>query len=152
VFAIERSGPRRELARQLGADPVINPAAEDVVTRIRDLTSGDGVGTIVEASGHAPAVSQAFKYLRKGGRFFILGNVKAPLTIEAIPDIVTKEARIRGFHGRELWSTWERAEELAASGAIPFDKLITHRLPLEEFKQGFEASLSGQAGKVVFEL
>lgn len=152
VFAIEKHGFRQALARELGADPVLDSGAGDLVACLLDLTSGDGVGTVVDASGSAAAVAQGFKYLRKGGRFFLLGNVKEPLVIQAIPDIVVKEARVRGFHGRELWSTWERAEELAASGAIPFDRLITHRLPLERFEEGFQAALSGQAGKVVFEL
>ena len=42
------------------------------------------------------------------------------------------------------------AVKLVSSGAIPADKLITHRLPLSQFKEGVELVKSGDALKCVF--
>src|ERR1700736_2231702 len=68
VFATETNAQRREMARKMGADVVINPAGEDATGHILEDTGGTGVDVLLEMSGHPNAIRQVFKALRAGGR------------------------------------------------------------------------------------
>ena len=50
---------RRDLAKAMGAHVTFNPAEEDVVARVRDLTTGDGADLVCEMSGHPSGHAQA---------------------------------------------------------------------------------------------
>src|SRR5258705_11731241 len=73
VFATETNAHRREMAKQMGADVVINPAAEDAVKKILVETGGTGADVLLEMSGVPSALQQGFKALRGGGRASLLG-------------------------------------------------------------------------------
>src|ERR1700720_490742 len=64
VFATETNAHRREMAKQMGADVVINPAAEDAVKKIVAETGGTGGDVLLEMSGVPSAIQQGFKALR----------------------------------------------------------------------------------------
>ena len=57
---------------------------------------------------------------------------------------------IRGIYGREMFETWYRMAGLVHS-ALDLDPVITHRLPLADFRQGFEIMASGQSGKIILD-
>ena len=62
------------MAKDMGADKVLNPASEDVVKIILEATGGTGVDVLLEMSGHPAAIQQGFKALRAGGESFAAGN------------------------------------------------------------------------------
>src|SRR5271168_87292 len=66
VFATETNEQRREMAKKMGVDVVVNPAAEDAVKRIIGETGGTGVDVLLEMSGNPTAIQQGFKALRAG--------------------------------------------------------------------------------------
>ncbi|GAH25523.1 unnamed protein product, partial [marine sediment metagenome] len=59
---------RLSLAKELGADVVINPGKDDVIKKVKDLTDGLGCDVVLEASGASVAVEQAIEMLRRRGR------------------------------------------------------------------------------------
>ena len=59
-----------------------------------------------------------------------------------------KGVRVYGVTGRRLFETWYRLGGLFRAG-LDLGPIVTHRLPLEQFEQGFELIHSGQCGKVV---
>ena len=79
----------------------------------------------------------------------MIGNIKEPLILDGISDIVNKEATIRGLHGRELFKTWRLAESLLLSGKLKIDPVITHKFPLKQFNKGFQLAMNGKACKVL---
>jgi len=64
--------------------------------------------------------------------------------------IILKALTVRGVYGREMFETWRKMFGLIRAG-LDLEPLITHRLPLLDFADGFEAGLSGRAGKVVLD-
>jgi threonine 3-dehydrogenase len=62
--------------------------------------------------------------------------------------IILKALTIKGVYGREMFETWRKMFGLIRGG-LDLEPLITHRLDAKDFRQGFDAALSGQAGKVV---
>src|SRR6201988_4619326 len=76
IFATETNAERRAMAKKMGADVVINPAAEDAVKRILGETGGTGVDVLLEMSGVPSAIQEGFKALRAGGRASLPGMPK----------------------------------------------------------------------------
>jgi (R,R)-butanediol dehydrogenase / meso-butanediol dehydrogenase / diacetyl reductase len=73
VIAIDVDPERLENARELGADHVVNAADEDAVSRVKDLTRGEGAPVVIEASGAPRSPDEAVKMARRGGRVVIVG-------------------------------------------------------------------------------
>ena len=50
---------------------------------------------------------------------------------------------IRGIYGREMFETWHKMIAMLQSG-LDVRKVITHRLPARDFRQGFEIMRAGR--------
>lgn len=150
VIGIDISGFRLSGAKSMGATHVLDSNSDDIVKAVLDLTDGYGADSIIEASGHVGAIKTAFKYLRKGGRFGMIGLPTKPIELELGSDIVFKEAKVFGIHGRKMFETWRGMEEALASGKLNVAPVLTHEMPLESYAEGIELARSGQANKVIF--
>ena len=53
VIGVEMSAGRIDLARQCGVEQTIDAAREDAAERIRELTGGEGVATVIDTTGDA---------------------------------------------------------------------------------------------------
>ncbi|MBZ5703061.1 MAG: L-threonine 3-dehydrogenase [Acidobacteriia bacterium] len=149
VLATEVNEHRRGLAVKMGADVVLNPAAEDVVARVRAETGGTGVDALLEMSGHPAAIAQGFQALRAGGRASLLGIPTEPVTLDLVNDVIFKGATVQGIYGRRMYDTWMQMTALLKSGRVNLDPLFGERLPLEQFESAFSKLQSGHAGKIL---
>jgi len=64
--------------------------------------------------------------------------------------IVFNMLTIKGVYGREMYETWYKMSVMIDSG-MDLNSIITHRLPIDQFQQGFDAMLSGESGKVILD-
>lgn len=149
VIAIEVNEYRLEMAKRLGADVVINPLKEDPIAKILEVTGGLGVDVVAEMSGNALAIQQALKYIKLGGRMSLLGIPTAEVSIDIANDVVFKGLTLQGIAGRKMYDTWYQVKGLIESGNLNLEEIITHRLPMEDFEEGFNLMASGNCGKVV---
>ncbi len=149
IIAADINEERLNIARRMGATHLVNPQKESLLDRVLSLTNGNGAGVIIEASGNAEALEKAFNYLRVGGKLFMIGHPEELLRIDGSPQIILKEARIRGLFGREIWRTWEIAEDLLSSGKLNIDPIITHKFSLEDFEKAFNIAISGEGCKIL---
>lgn len=150
VIAIDVVPERLALARELGADWVINGREADPVAAIRELTGGAGASATLETSGNSAARSQVLQCLRPFGRCCYVG-VGGPASIDFNRDVIFKVATIYGS-----W-TFSKSEliEIARSmveGKIPLNKLITHRYSLDQAVEAFRKFDGATTGKCVFVL
>jgi len=150
VFALDVAPARLELARQMGATLTLNPASVNVVEAILDETAGFGVDAIIEASGSSRAISESFRYLCKGGRVALIGLPDKPVSLELGRDVVFKEAKITGIHGRRMFETWTEMENMLAGGKLMVERALTHVLPLASWQEGIEKAKNGEACKVIY--
>ena len=88
VVAFDVSDYRLNIAKQVGADEVINDVKTDPVEAVMEETEGAGLDVVLEMSGHPNGIRTAFKVLRRGGRMSILGLPKEPLMLDVANDIV----------------------------------------------------------------
>jgi threonine 3-dehydrogenase len=149
VLAVEPNEYRQALAKQMGADAVIDPTKEDPVQAVREATDGHGAEVVLEMSGVAAVIDQGTRMLSPGGRMSLLGLPSGPVALDLTDQVIFKEARLIGVTGRELFRTWQQTTTLLATGMVDPTPVITHRFPLERFDEAFEAMASGRSGKVI---
>ncbi|HEY3247853.1 MAG TPA: L-threonine 3-dehydrogenase [bacterium] len=139
---------RLALARRMGADLILNAAAEDVPARIRAATGGRGADVVLEMSGHPHGLRDGLRALANGGWVSLLGLPAGTVEIDLADEVIFKEAHLAGVFGRRMWETWEQASALLKMG-LDITPVITHRFPLEKFDDAFALLKSGEAGKVI---
>ena len=150
VFATEVNDWRREMAKKMGADVVLNPAEGDAVARIKKDTAGTGVDVLLEMSGNQGAIAQGFRALRAGGRASLLGIPSNPVSLDLVSDVIFKGATVRGIYGRRMFETWVQMTALLKAGRLNLDPLFGERTSLEKFDEAFSLLQGGHAGKVLF--
>ncbi len=134
VVAIEPESGRAKLAKQFGADYVIDPITENVREIISEVTNGLGVDFSVEAVGLQKTVDQTLEITKKGGKVALVGaseGLRGPLLEyedTAWCSISDGGARKYGV-----------ALNLVSEGKVDTKKLITREIPLEKLPQTIEA-------------
>ncbi|MCS7120272.1 MAG: alcohol dehydrogenase catalytic domain-containing protein [Nitrososphaerota archaeon] len=146
VTGIRADKERLETARSLGADVTVNCDEEDPVESVKSLTDGLGVDVVLEASGAPSARRQAFQLVRKCGRVGLLGLGK-PSEMD-LDRIVEGELDVKGSWGT-VWTSWRRSITLLSQGKIRLAPLITAKLHLEEWSEGFRMIEERRALKVL---
>ncbi len=152
IVAADLSDYRLDLARRLGADVVVNAGKTDTVAETLRLTGGEGVDAVLEMSGARPAVQQALKAVRNGGRVTLLGLPSGPVEMDLADGVIFKGVTIQGVTGRHIFQTWYTTRAFLGSGRVDLGPLITHSFPIAEFKEAFELAVSGKCGKIVLTL
>jgi threonine 3-dehydrogenase len=138
---------RLDLATKLADVRPVNVAEENLRDVMAAEKIGDGFGVALEMSGAQPAIRQAIDALTMGGKLAMLGIPSGAMDV-VWSDVIMKALTIKGVYGREMFETWRKMFGLI-KGGLDLEPLITHRLPVEQFQEGFDAMRSGQSGKVV---
>jgi threonine dehydrogenase-like Zn-dependent dehydrogenase len=100
VFAIDVQKRKLAIARQLGADQVIDATEVDPITAINDLTHGEGVDVAVEAVGGTGAgITQALGMVRHNGIVSLYGDTYTPIREMAVHRIHEDALEIRSLAG-----------------------------------------------------
>jgi threonine 3-dehydrogenase len=149
VFATETNEHRRKLAKEMGANFVLNPQTEDPVKKILQATGGTGVDVLLEMSGHPLAIQQGFKALRAGGRASLLGIPTENVPLDLVQDVIFKGATVQGIYGRRMYETWVEMTALLKAGRVNLEPLFGERIELENFESAFAKLQSGLAGKIL---
>lgn len=138
ICALETLDYRRKLAKELGADEIVDPQAEDPLDRVMDVTNGVGVDVAFEVAGEADSYQLAATLVKPGGTVVVVG---IPTDQDYIP-IQAITARRAGltitFVRRFNPKDFPRAVDMIASGEVEVASLITHRFPLDEITPAFE--------------
>jgi threonine 3-dehydrogenase len=149
VFATETNQHRRELAREMGANYVLNPVNEDPVKKILEATGGTGVDVLLEMSGNSAAIQQGFRALRAGGRASLLGIPTENVPLDLVQDVIFKGATVQGIYGRRMYETWVQMTALLKAGRVNLEALFGERIELENFEAAFAKLQNGMAGKIL---
>lgn len=150
LVVLDMKEDRLELAKKFGADIVLNPSKVDVEKEIKDMTDGYGCDTYIEATGHPKSVEQGLAMIRKLGRFVEFSVFGDPVTVDWSIISDRKELDLLGSHlGPYCYPT---VIDGITDGTLPTEGVVTHKLPLEEFENGFELMKKGDKSlKIVLE-
>ena len=143
VVAVDVNDEKLEAAKNNGADAAINGLADDVVDQIIAATDG-GADVCIDASGFPAAQHNAIMATAKHGTMVFLGISHKPLELseECVDQIMRGEKAVVGSWNSfsKPYPGWEWTDgvEYFADGTVDADKVITHRLKLEDVPKTFE--------------
>jgi threonine 3-dehydrogenase len=152
VYLAGLSPYRLEIGRTMGADVILDVSKDKVEERIMKETQGTGVDVVLDMVGRQSVLDEGLRVVRKGGRYSAFGLPDGKLTIDLNNGVIFKGLRLLGINGRLMYETWVQASALMASGRLNILPVITHKLPLEKFEEGFDLLTHDpiQAGKIAF--
>jgi len=136
---------RLDVARKMGANTVHNVTQEtDVVARLLEETHGLGADVVIDMSGSAVAMKNAFASVRKGGRVTLFGLTPKPVEeFDFNFNVILRQVRVFGVAGRHMWDTWVVMDGLLRTGRLDPRPVITDVMPLEKFDEAFIKLSSG---------
>lgn len=140
---------RLDLAKKMGATRAVNVAKESLDDVMKSLGMVEGFDVGLEMSGNGAAFKQMFKAMNHGGRVAILGIPPSEIAIDW-SQVIFKGLVLKGVYGREMFETWYKMTAMIQSG-LDVSPVLTHHVPISDFKRGFETMRTGQSGKVVLD-
>lgn len=143
VIAVDLDSNRLKLAQQLGADVGIKADEEDVVAKVKSLTSGRGADVVLEVVGATPTVKSAIDCTRKGGSVVLVGNL-APKVELPLQSVVTREISVYGSCASS--GEYPACIDLMSRSAIRVEDMITATASLEEGVEWFAKLYAGEPG------
>jgi alcohol dehydrogenase len=146
LVAIDVVPEKLELARELGATETVM-GGPDAVEDVRAATDG-GADKAIETVGSEKVLGQAYAATRPGGTTVTVGlpHPERMLSIPAV-SLVAEERTLRGSYlGTSIPSLdVPRLVALQQAGRLPVERLLTHRIGLDELNEGFDRLASGEA-------
>ncbi len=125
VIVVDAVEKRLNIAKEFGADEVIKLDGDfrERISRVKEITSG-GADVAIELAGTPDAVKEGIKYLRRGGRYLVMGAVNPKQKFDADPSVwIGENLTIKGV---SLYQPHIIVK------AINFIKRVEKRLPLEK--------------------
>ncbi len=148
LAGITNDQKRLELAKSLGVDVAVDIQKESLEEIVLAYTNGYGVDKLFECSGAVQALNQGLPLVKKKGTFVQVGIFSEKLNLLDQESIIQREITYIGTRSQKP-SSWHIALKLLEEKKINTEKMITKIVPLDYWRQGFEAVLSGNEIKVL---
>ena len=149
LCGIDNDEQRLACGRSMGADLTVNVEKENVEAIVKDQTDGRGVDVAVECAGAAASLETCFQTVRKEGTVIQVGIYSKPFQVD-FDQIVMNELQVYGVYGF-VWSSWGKSLVLLRDKKVDVRPVITHKLPLSQWKEGFENIRNGSGIKVLLQ-
>ncbi|MHB9071632.1 MAG: alcohol dehydrogenase catalytic domain-containing protein [Sedimentisphaerales bacterium] len=149
IIITESSQKRLQYAKQFDIDEIIDVSKDDAAKAVMKITNGVGADVVIVTAPSVAAQEQSLSLVRKGGMVNLFASLPkggSELKLDS-----------RLIHYRELFISGasdstpyhvQLAVKLLAKGLIS-EKIITHRLGIDNFIDGIELMKSGQSLKVL---
>jgi L-iditol 2-dehydrogenase len=142
IWAIEPLAHRRELARAMGADVVLEP--QEAVAEILRATGQRGVDCAIDCAAGADTVPQAIQLTRNAGRVVLTGIHSTPTFSIDASGMRRKEITL--FNVRRSNHETEGALSLLEAQPNWFAPLVTHTRTLDRIDEAFELTSNYRDG------
>jgi threonine 3-dehydrogenase len=149
VVVTDLNDYRLDLARQMGADRVVNVGDEPLEPVMEQLGMTEGFDVGLEMSGAERALNQMLEVMNHGGKVAVLGIPSGDVTVE-LNEVIFKGLTLKGIYGRRIFETWYKASSMLQSG-LDVSSIVTHTFSADDFEEAFATVASGQCGKVVLD-
>jgi len=134
MVAVEPSTLKAKLARNMGADLVLDPSRgrEETLRELLDLSEGRGFPIVFECSGVAAVFHDASLYTRKGGQLVLVGFCETEVGVKPL-DWILKELEVKAILG--YYDEFRNVIEALERKEIPADSFITDIVSLEKAEE-----------------
>ncbi|MBA7604541.1 NDMA-dependent alcohol dehydrogenase [subsurface metagenome] len=147
LIAVDIESAKQKIAMDFGATYFIDSTKEDPVAKILELTAGRGADYAFECAGVPEAQLQAFGAIRPGGMLVLAGLSPMAATI-AFPSFFCAllEKKVVGtlYGSIKVSVDIPKLIDLYMAGAIKLDKMVVHKIKLEQINEAFDAMMKRQ--------
>jgi threonine dehydrogenase-like Zn-dependent dehydrogenase len=147
VFVVDMVDSRLEIAMELGGIPV-NAKQVHPVEAIQGQTGGLGADSSIECVGLLTAVDTAIESVRGGGTISMVGVPSA-----VIGDFPYMKMWLKSLTFRAGWCNVQAYMrpllDLIAAGRLQPEKIISHRMKLEQAEEAYRIFDAREATKIV---
>lgn len=147
VICAGRNPYRRALARELGAELVVDLGGGDALGAVREFTAGKGVDHVIDCSAQASYQRFGLDAVGRGGRVTFLGE-SGELSIHVDRDLIQKGVTLYGSLDLYLQHAPGLLDVIARTGPL-IDRLVTHSFGLDEIEEAWRTQLTKECGKIV---
>ena len=149
IIAVDRVASKLAHARASGATDVVDSAATDPVTAVRELTGGRGADHVFEVVGRSDTIRAAYEMTRRAGTCTVVGAGSFTDMVEfAAMSLMVDAKTMRGcvYGATDPARDFPEMIRLQQAGRLDLDSLVTQRIALTELNEAFAAM---EAGEVV---
>lgn len=140
IIAVDVNEKRLAVAKELGADIVLNANDNTIPEKVRELTKNRGADIALEVVGATATINTAIESVRKGGSVTLVGNVSPKIELP-LQSVVTREISLHGTCGCN--GEYPECIDLMNRGIINVAPLITSEINLEQGPAWFERLHAG---------
>ena len=150
VIGVDVDDGRLEFATRAGVQVLCSACDRDHLRRlIATCTDGRGCDVVVLTAGDGSTLEEALQWVRDGGTVTLFGNLSRQMRAELDADLLYyREITLQGSYSPSPVEL-VHALHFIESHAVDVDRLITHRLPLEELPQAVELARTRRAVKAI---
>jgi S-(hydroxymethyl)glutathione dehydrogenase/alcohol dehydrogenase len=150
IIAADRVAGQLASATRCGATDTVDTSEHDLPTAVRDLTGGQGVDHALEVVGKSETIAAAYAATRRGGVVTIVGagRFDDPVSFPAL-SLMADAKTIRGsvYGATDATRDLPLLAELAASGKLDLESLVTRRISLDDVESAFAAMAAGDGAR-----
>ena len=141
---------RLDVARELGAEVLVNPTKSNLKDKVLKVSDGAGADVAFEVVGFAQTFADAISVTKTGGYLVAVGNLQKTAEFN-LQELVARELTFTGSYASS--GEFREGIDLVASGKINVEPLISDVLPLREGPSAFDRLLKAQENllKIVLE-
>jgi threonine 3-dehydrogenase len=140
---------RLALAKKMGASIALNVRQGSLDDAMKELGMQEGFDVGMEMSGNPEAFRELLRTMHHGGSVALLGIPPEDTAIDW-NQVIFKGLVIKGIYGREMFETWYKMSSMLQSG-LDISPVITHHLPVAEYRTAFETMGTGKSGKIILD-
>ncbi len=140
LIGVDIRDERLRLAKEYGADVILNPMEVNVEKEVMHITNNVGCDVVIEATGNPKGINLATKLVRRKGRLCIFSYHPKPVEInvrewdaKGLEIIMTCPAR-----AEDMRRNLRIATRMLFKGVFHMEKLVTHKWKLDEIQEAFE--------------
>jgi L-iditol 2-dehydrogenase len=147
ITGTEADKNRLELAEKIGADYAVNVEKENFLNKVKEVTKGEGLDFVFEATGAPSVLSDTFLATKAFGTIVFLGMYAGSARMD-INQLVIGNKHMVGSMGY-TGTTWKRALALVASGVVKPELIIGKTFPIADGAAAFESLARKEVAKAM---
>ena len=141
IVTTDTMAPRRKLSVELGASQTFDPRGDELDCSVRSMTEGRGADIVIVAASAKGIVEQAVKCSRPGAKILLFAQTSHQERVDLSgADICMGERTLCGSYSASI-DVQKEGAELVFSGALPVERLISHRYTLNNINEGIDRAL-----------
>jgi L-iditol 2-dehydrogenase len=147
MLGLSEDEHRLSLARELGADMIVNVGRDNPLESINEISDGMGMDVVLECSGSSSAANLGLELVRKRGQYTQIGLFGKPIEID-FEKIVYKELELRGSFSYK-WTTWKKTLEMLLQSRVNLKPLVSDILPISRWEEAFKKQAGKEGLKII---